>query len=240
MKYAKTKIATAIALTVAASGAQAIPTVMTVTAGVFKMDHHTSPPQGVPFVLSFGTGAADITDQYNPAGWDISIPQPTGVAAPGAIATWTWGTGPTDQVNTFTAPSGGPVPVFNGILENGNVSSIDMTSFFMNFSGTTLAQGNVATNLALSNCVGSRCDWSMSWISTAIIPMYSPHHGTWELSGTIAAVPETSTYGMMLAGLGLVGLATRRRRNSKAEAAPRKRRPYPSGDPVAIVAPAAP
>jgi hypothetical protein len=32
-----------------------------------------------------------------------------------------------------------------------------------------------------------------------------------ELHGTVAAVPEASTYGMMLAGLGLVGFAVRRR-----------------------------
>jgi hypothetical protein len=32
------------------------------------------------------------------------------------------------------------------------------------------------------------------------------------LEGTVAAVPEASTYGMMLAGLGLVGFAVRRRK----------------------------
>jgi len=35
------------------------------------------------------------------------------------------------------------------------------------------------------------------------------------LEGTVQAVPEASTYGMMLAGLGLVGVAARRRKQSK-------------------------
>lgn len=34
----------------------------------------------------------------------------------------------------------------------------------------------------------------------------------WRYEGTVAAVPEASTYGMMLAGLGLVGFAVRRRK----------------------------
>jgi hypothetical protein len=35
--------------------------------------------------------------------------------------------------------------------------------------------------------------------------------GTWPITQTIAAVPEPETYAMLMAGLGLVGLATRRR-----------------------------
>jgi hypothetical protein len=34
----------------------------------------------------------------------------------------------------------------------------------------------------------------------------------WHLEGSVVAVPEASTYGMMLAGLGLVGFAVRRRK----------------------------
>jgi hypothetical protein len=35
--------------------------------------------------------------------------------------------------------------------------------------------------------------------------------GTWPITQTIAAVPEADTWAMLLAGLGLVGFATRRR-----------------------------
>lgn len=46
-------------------------------------------------------------------------------------------------------------------------------------------------------------------------PQYGPFYGyQWalHLEGTVQAVPEASTYGMMLAGLGLVGAAARRRK----------------------------
>lgn len=227
MNFTKTKIATALAFSLVASGAHAIPTIMAVTAGTFALSHHTD--GGIwwdaPFIISVGTGATDITDQYNAAGWNIFIAQPGDVIAPGAIASWNMMGA---QLNTFTAPSaggisGGPAPVFNGKLENGNVSSIDMTSFFMSWNGESNNQGDASqtsngnnplvTNLTLSNCVAGTCDWSMSWISKNVaFGIFAPHQGTWALSGTIAAVPEVSTYGMMLAGLGLVGFVARRRR----------------------------
>jgi hypothetical protein len=51
----------------------------------------------------------------------------------------------------------------------------------------------------------------MSWRSAWVGGPFNISGGTWNLSGTITAVPEASTYGMMLAGLGLVGFAARRR-----------------------------
>ena len=51
---------------------------------------------------------------------------------------------------------------------------------------------------------------------TATVPLLAPFGGTQyylHLEGTVMqAVPEASTYGMMLAGLGLVGFAARRRK----------------------------
>jgi hypothetical protein len=229
MNFNMTKIAAALALTVAASAAQAVvvgPTNMQITSATFGMGAFTG---GKSFAVAL-IGTNDISDQYNPAGWNTAAAQTTGVMASGASLSFAFGTGATDQVNAFfdaTAPGatgGGLAPVFNGTLVNGNVSSIDMNSFFANWGGTNFNQGNAAqtgngnnplvTNLTLSGCTVSGCNWTMSWKSTIHGGPFDTQKGTWGMSGTIsavAAVPEASTYGMMMAGLGLVGFAARRR-----------------------------
>lgn len=223
MNFKKSLLAVAIAgASVASINAHAVETVMAVDYASFGMGFFTGGgylPQGS---YLFGTGADDITDQYNPAGWNTSAAQPSGVAAPGSIVSFTFGTGANDQVNTFTAPAsgqaavagGGPAPVFTGTLTNG-ATTMDMSSFFANWNGTEFNQGNAAANLTLSNCSGTgltaACDYSMSWMSAIVGGPFSGQTGSWVLGGTIAAVPEASTYGMMAAGLGLVAFAARRR-----------------------------
>lgn len=229
MNFTMTKIAAALVLTVATAGAQAAvvgTTDMQITGGTFGMGAFTGGVSN-PITL-FGTN--DITDQYNLPGWNTAVAQTTGVIASGASLSFAFGTGPTDQVNGFFAPTaagatgGGAFPTFNGSLVNGNVSSIDMNSYFANWGGTSFNQGNAAqvgngnnplvSNLTMSGCTASGCNWNMSWKSTIVGGPFNTQKGTWALSGTIAsvaAVPEASTFGMMAAGLGLVGFAARRR-----------------------------
>lgn len=221
MNFKKTLLAVAVAgASVASVNAHAIETTMTVNSGSFGMGFFTG--GGYIPITGFGSGAADITDQYNPAGWDTSVAQASGVAAPGSIASFTFGTGTVDQVNTFTAAAsgqagvvgGGPAPVFTGTLTNG-ATTMDMSSFFANWNGTEFNQGNSAAAMTLSGCTGSgltaACNYSMSWTSLIVGGPFNNQTGSWILGGTVAAVPEASTYGMMLAGLGLVGFAARRR-----------------------------
>lgn len=219
MNFKKTLLA--VALAGASVSAYAVPTVMEVTGGQFGMGFFTG--GGFLPITAFGSGAADITDQYNLAGWNTSVAQPSGVAAPGSIASFTFGTGANDQVNTFTAPAsgqagvagGGPFPVFTGSLVNG-ATTMDMSSFFANWNGTEFNQGSSAAALTLSGCGATSCNYSMAWTSAIVGGPFNGQTGSWKLTGTIAAVPEASTYGMMIAGLGLVGFVARRRTRSAA------------------------
>ena len=211
MNFKKSLLAAALAgASIVSVNAHAIDTVMTVSSGQFGMGFFTG--GGFLPITSFGTGAADITDQYNPAGWDTSVGQTTGVAAPGAIASFAFGTGATDQVNTYTTGGTG-FPVFTGSLTNG-ATTFDFSSFTANWGGTVFNQGNAAAALTLSNCSAAGCDYSMAWQSTIVGGPFGGQTGSWVLGGTIAAVPEASTYGMMIAGLGLVGFVARRRARS--------------------------
>jgi hypothetical protein len=48
---------------------------------------------------------------------------------------------------------------------------------------------------------------------------YNDNHGAFTASVTLAPVPEPETHAMMLAGIGLLGFAARRRRQKDALAA---------------------
>lgn len=173
-------------------------------------------PTGPITFQGLGTGAADITDSYNAPGWDVDTAV-QGTAA-GSIAAFNFGSA---WVNTFTAPSstqtgvggGGLAPVFTGTLTDG-AFTMDMSSFFANWNGTDFNQGNTSVAGTLSNCSLTGCDYTMGWQSLIVGGSFNGNIGTWALSGTIAAVPEASTYGMMIAGLGLVGFVARRRARS--------------------------
>jgi hypothetical protein len=226
MNFKMTKIAAVLAISGFASiSAYAVPTVMVATGGNFQMGKFT-PPGGINFGV--GSGAADITDQYDSPGWDVNVAQANGVAAPGAIATFQFGTNPGSQVNTFTSmvdpqhvdAGGHAIPVFSGTLTNGT-QTFDISSFYANWNRTDFNQGSTAASLNLSGCGTSgsttMCNYSLAWSSKIMGGPFNGNTGKWILNGTIsttvAAVPEASTYGMMIAGLGLVGFVARRRKN---------------------------
>lgn len=220
--FKKSLVALALGTTasLAAVSAHAIPTVMTVTSGSFGMGFFTG--GGYIPVQWLGSGAADITDAYNAPGWNTSAAQGpnAGAASAGSIVSFNFGAA---DVNTYTAAAatqggvggGGPAPVFTGTLTNG-AFTMDMSSFFANWNGTDFNQGNSSVSGTLSGCSGSGCNFTMSWTSLINGGPFGGNTGSWILNGTIAAVPEASTYGMMAAGLGLVGLAARRRKNKAA------------------------
>ena len=218
MKFTKTLLAAAIAgASMASVSAHAIDTVMSVTDGSFAMGFFT--PNGPIAFSAVGSGAADITDSYNAPGWDVGTAQ-TG-PADGTIGSFAFGSA---FVNTFTAAAstqagvagGGAAPVFTGTLTDG-AFTMDMSSFFANWNTTDFNQGASSAAGTLSNCSAAGCDYTMGWQSFINGGPFNGNTGTWVLNGTIAAVaavPEASTYGMMIAGLGLVGFVARRRARS--------------------------
>lgn len=216
MNFKKTLLAVALAST--SVSAFAVPTVMSITGGTFKMGAFTP----VPINYSVGTGASDITDQYSTIGWDVNTPQANGVPAPGAIASFQFGTNLGSQVNTFIAAidpqavdaGGHPMPVFNGSLSVDGTSTIDLSGFYANWNATDFNQGASSVTVTTTGCNGTSCNYSMAWSSLIVGGPFNGNTGKWTAVGTVsaaAAVPEASTYGMMVAGLGLVGFAARRR-----------------------------
>lgn len=194
MKTKKTLLA--VALAGASLNAHAIETIMLVTGGSFGMGFFTS-GGSIPFA-SIGSGGADITDQYNLPGWDTTLVQRG--AAPGTIGAFAFGSdslGPV-WVNTYTAPTatqsgiygGGPFPVFNGSLTNGGVFTMDMSSFFFNWNGAELNQGNAAASGMLSGCTATGCNFTLGWQSLIVGGPFKGNTGTWTLTGCIPAAVD--------------------------------------------------
>ncbi|MBT9539838.1 PEP-CTERM sorting domain-containing protein [Thiobacillus sp.] len=236
MNFTMTKIAAAAVLALAASGAQAVTvTSASVTGGNFEMIGFGAP---ITFA-AFGTGAADILgyDGTTPG----SAVANTAFSADGIVG-FGFGAGipgsTQKTVNTYTAAANlgdvnsaagtisGFAPVTFNIASMTNGASItaDTSAWFANYNGTDFNQGsgrNLVDGAAdgsfatgtLSGCSGNSCSYTLNWSSYIVGGSFDGNTGVWNLSGTVtAAVPEASTYGMMLAGLGLVGGMVARRR----------------------------
>ncbi|MEW5873499.1 MAG: PEP-CTERM sorting domain-containing protein [Chloroflexota bacterium] len=122
-------------------------------------------------------------------------------------------------VNVYTAASnlgasttpagsiaGGPVPTAD---VSGSSITMNLSSWFANYNGTDFNQGS-PTVVGTWNSVDNT--FSAIWTSTIVGGSFNNFIGTWKITGVAAPIPEASTYGMMLAGLGLVGFAVRRRK----------------------------
>ena len=89
----------------------------------------------------------------------------------------------------------------------GGSITADLSAWTAYWNGTNFGQGGIATGT-----VDALGNYSVTWSSTVVGGAFDGMTGVWTMTGTVAAVPEASTYGMMLAGLGLVGFAVRRRK----------------------------
>ena len=237
MKFAMTKIAALTVMAVASAGAYAVPVVsMSVTGGTFEMPGFTFSP--IPYA-NFGTGAADLIGYHNGSG---GANVANTAYDPAGTVGFLFGS-PTNnlKVNSYTAVTnmgdagspagtiaGGPAVTGNAAsFTNGAAITVDLRSFFANYNGTDFNQGSGKDALGnldgsfatgtLSSCVGNTCNYSIGWSSFIVGGPFATNTGIWTMTGVaVAAVPEASTYGMMLAGLGLVGGMVARRRKMVA------------------------
>lgn len=213
MKFTMTKIAVAAALAVASSAAMAVP--VTTTSAAFNMF------------------AAKGLDQ-NPGNQSMSGPVGSDSTVTGFIdtAAGTWGVSSTATFFGFewTASNGTLVQsagdyVLNtatGAVTNAAPDTVGTSDGMMHFS---VGAGQIAgvIDFAWSSTTGIKVvdvwnvttDGVSDFYNTAAVPGMEngpfPQYNA-QFNLVTAAVPEASTYGMMLAGLGLVGFAVRRRK----------------------------
>lgn len=112
----------------------------------------------------------------------------------------------------------------NVLSASGNTATVDFSGWSVTWNGiAVIPMGAGAWNGNLNGVANITCGVDCGLGDTyhltysATVPLGDPSNfgGTkylLNLTGTVAAVPEASTYGMMLAGLGLVGFAVRRRK----------------------------
>lgn len=105
--------------------------------------------------------------------------------------------------------TGGPVPTGTATA---NTISFDLSAFSANWNGNNFNQGHSAVTGNYDSGTGA---FNGSW---SLVNTEGPFQGftsTWTVTGVATAVPEASTYTMMLVGLGLVGSMAVRRRLAK-------------------------
>lgn len=212
MKFNMTKMAAGLVLAGFAVAANAATvTSMTITSGTFAMD---DPAATTAF--SYINANTNLVGGY--IGTSLASVSATALNA-GDIASFSFFGKP---VHTYTAltnfgdvntaagtQTGGPVPT--GDI-TGATMTMDMSSWFANWNQSDFNMPGTATGSVVA-LGGGNYSYDISWAGTVVGGSFDGSTGYWTLQGTaVAAVPEASTYGMMLAGLGLVGFAVRRRK----------------------------
>lgn len=160
--------------------------------------------------VSFGAIGFDLIDGYGSQGGLFIL----GNGIPWNVFTGD-GTVPPfggNTVDAFTQNpiTGGPVP--SGTT-TATAISLDLSAFSANWNGSNFNQGHSAVTGAYDSATGA---FNASW---SLINTEGPYYGftsTWTVTGVAAAIPEASTYAMMLVGLGLVGGMTVRRHKASS------------------------
>lgn len=198
MKFTMTKIAAATVLAMASTGALAVPTAalyMDAATGSFNLGG----TPGTPGSWAFSGAGQDLIGDINVA-YGSSF---TFFNAPVSVFS---GDG------TYAPYGGTPVtggnPIAAMVDAETNTITVDLSSWTAYWNGTNFNQGTSVASGTWDSMTGA---YDISWSSTVVGGPFDGQTGNWSLQG-VAAVPEASTYGMMLAGLGLVGFAVRRRK----------------------------
>lgn len=198
MKFAMTKIAAAAVLSLASAAALAVPVAaVSMEANTGSFDLGGSP--GTPGSWDFSGAGQNLIGDINVAygssftffNMPVSVFSGDGTYAP-------YGGVPVQGGNPISATLD---------ADTGSIS-VDLSSWTAFWNGTNFNQGSAAATGTWDSTTGA---FDISWSSTVSGGPFDGQTGNWSLQG-VAAVPEASTYGMMLAGLGLVGFAVRRRK----------------------------
>jgi len=196
-----TAVAGVIGLSVTTTAAEAASlSSLAITSGTFTMGAFTP----VPNIITNFSGA-NLIGAYNPATWDENLTQ-TGPAS-GAVMAWDFNGISGVWFNAFTAASGGPAP--SGDV-TGTTLTLDLSALFNNVYGRSHSQGGFVTGIASGGTSGT---FTASWTSIFYGGAFPGQTGTYNVSGTYAAVPVPAAAWLMGSGLaGLAGLARRRRK----------------------------
>lgn len=198
MKFQMTKIAAATVLALASASAMAAPqSVVSLIANNGSFNLGGSP--GTPGSWAFSGAGQNLIGDINVAygssftffGNPVNVFSGDGTYAP-------YGGAPVQGGNPISAMAD----------DVAGTITVDLSSWTAFWNGTNFNQGSAAATGSWNSTTGA---FNISWSSTVQGGPFNGQTGNWSLQG-VAAVPEASTYGMMLAGLGLVGFAVRRRK----------------------------
>lgn len=194
--------------------------ILTIAPGTGTVNAFGFNPTGGSFFRMLGAGGA-LMNTGSAAGIVIGQTQ-----AAGQISNWIF-SGAAGQDYTTTAVTGDTTNGldFSGWMVSYNGSAIPMGAGAWSWGDPTLLaydyvpNGDVfnegKANFAWDGIYGDAYTLSYHGTVPANVPGFAGIQYDLNLTGTVMAaapVPEASTYGMMLAGLGLVGFAVRRRR----------------------------
>ena len=200
MKFTMTRIAAAAVLAVASTGAMAVPVAavsMEAATGSFNLGGIPASPSSWAFSGAGQNLIGDINVAYGSSFTFFATP----VYAFSGDGTF--------------APHGGQAvqggaPI-SAMLDATGTITVDLSSWTAWWGGTNFNQGSSVAMGTWDSVTGA---YDIAWSSTVVGGPFDGQTGNWTLQG-VAAVPEASTYGMMLAGLGLVGgMAARRRKQA--------------------------
>lgn len=189
---------------------------MSVTSGSFGAGVYT----GFGYIPFTGTGSDnDIAAYSSFAGNNTAHPVGSGgTCAAGSVACFDFSA---TQVNIFTAAAspqsgvsgGGPQLSGQSYDESGGATTVDMSAWFANLSGTDWPQGNSAVTLNTGNCVAGVCDFTASWSSPTVGGTFDGRTGCWQIAGTVSAIPVPASVWLMGSGAGgLLALSRRRKK----------------------------
>lgn len=227
MKFTMTKIAAGLVLAVAATGAHAVGvTSLTIEeiGGVGGMTLSSATPSAVGGIFGFfatdpGNGVLGAGGKaWTSAGSTDGAMITDGVAQGNGDFTLGFTYGGPFQFSPNTT-NGGVTASWTGV-DGANTLSLDLSGFGGQWAATGKnypLNPDAGTLVSDVQTIGGVTYYTVDWshtITAAEDTDFEGQRADWHMEGVMATapIPEASTYGMMLAGLGLVGFAVRRRK----------------------------